>query len=310
LTGAIRVLQQLQIADIVLSIQPGELEWAFEPASRYEPFIVAGRASDVDVSVIWQPFGTSNLGSEVFSARDMPGRFPPNWRLYLADDGEWRLRVNASAYPVFRERIAVFEPNFRRGRVYVDLQHRDLELQPYPLSGPLDRVLFVNIVTHGLGIMLHACGVVLDGKGYIFAGPSNAGKTTLARLWHEFSEGTILGDECLILRRRGNGFWAYGTPWVGEAGLFAPDGVPVEALFFIHHDNVNKLRPIAPQAGVMQLLAQSLLTPYDGFAIESGLDLCLDLVHTLPLFEFGFVPEASAVRMIQDSRVHGRIVGL
>ena len=118
----------------------------------------------------------------------------------------WSLEANASAYPVFQRRIAVFERDFRRGKVYVELTRRDLAAYPYPLSAPLDRVLFVNIVTHGLGLMLHACGIVQNGKGYIFAGPSNAGKSTLSRLWAKASEATILGDECLVLRKEGSQF--------------------------------------------------------------------------------------------------------
>jgi hypothetical protein len=283
----------------VLSIKPGELPWNFEPDSRYLPFLVEGKEGDIQVEVRWEPHTVTDLGAEVFSARDMPGRYPPNWRLYLADDGLWRLQVNASAHPVFRQRVAVFESDFRRGRVYVDLQHRDQEVQPYPLAGPLDRVLFVNIVTHGLGIMLHACGVKVDGRGYVFAGPSDAGKTTLSRLWDEFSDATILGDECLILRRREGRYWAYGTPWVGEAGLFSPQGVPIEAIFFIEHAGANRLRRISAHSGIQQLLAQSILTPYDPIAVEFGLDFCLDLVEAIPLYQFGFVPDGSAVRTIE-----------
>jgi hypothetical protein len=243
--------------------------------------------------------GFQELGEEVFSARDIPGRVPPNWRLYLGVDGLWNLQVNASAYPIFRQRVAVFQPDFRRGDVYVELTQRDLTTYPYPLTAPLDRVLFVNIITHGLGLMLHACGVAVDGKGYVFAGPSDAGKTTLARLWDTFSDATILGDECLILRRKNNQFWVYGTPWVGEAGLFSPLGVPVERIFFIDHGQQNLVSPVSAGQAVEKLLAQSILTPYDVFAVEFGLDFCLDFVSLVPAYELGFVPDRSAVRLLQ-----------
>jgi hypothetical protein len=243
--------------------------------------------------------GSQDLGEEVFSARDIPGRIPPNWRLYRGSDGLWNLQVNASAYTVFRQRIAVFQPDFRQGNVYVELNQWDRTTYPYPLTAPLDRVLFVNIVNHGLGLMLHACGVAVEGKGYVFAGPSNAGKTTLARLWDAFSGATILGDECLILRRKGKRFWMYGTPWVGEAGLFSPLGVPVERIFFIDHGQRNLVSPISANKAVEKLLAQSILTPYDGFAVEFGLDFCLDFVSRVPASELGFVPDRSAIQLLQ-----------
>lgn len=292
--------KQLEIAGVTLSIHSKDLQWDFEADSRYRSFEVSSEKKDVQVSVHWQPARTEDLGDEVFSARDIPSRYPPNWRLYRSSAGGWSLEVNASAHPdLFRRRMAVFQPDFRRGDVYVDLTRRDLSLYPYPLETPMDRVLFVHVVTHGLGVMLHACGVVQDGKGTIFAGPSNAGKTTLARLWTEYSEATILGDECLILRKRDNRFWVYGTPWVGEAEAFSPLGVPVERIFFIYHAPQNMLATTSPARAVEQLLAQSILTPHDSYAVEYGLDFCLDLVTEIPIQDYGFVPDQSAVELIQ-----------
>ena len=293
------MIKQIKIAGMILSIESNDLEWGFEDDSRFRAFEVAGQCADVHVNVYWNPAGIEDLGDEVFSARDMPGRFPPNWRLYRTALGWWNLEVNASAYPLIRRRVAVFEPDFRRGDVYVELRHRDVDVLPYPLTAPLDRVLFVHLVTHGLGVMIHACGVVLGGKGYIFAGPSDAGKTTLARLWANSTDATILGDECLILRKRDGRFWIYGTPWVGEAGLFSPSGAPVEKVFFIHHAHQNSLAELPPEQTAEQLLAQSILTPHDAFAIQYGLDLCLDFVAEIPAYQFGFVPEQSAVQFVQ-----------
>lgn len=297
--------KQLEIAGVALSIVSDEHRWEFEADSRYCPFEVDGREGEIQLRVHWHALGVKDLGERVFSARDMPGRYPPNWRLYRSEQGMWNLEVNASGYPVIRQRVAVLQPDFRQGDVYVELKDCELDAFPYPLGAPLDRVLFVHLVTHGLGVMVHACGVVQDGKGYVFPGPSDAGKTTLARLWAASGDATILGDECLILRKRDGQFWIYGTPWVGEAGLFSPDGAPVEQIFFIRHAHQNLLSTIPPERAVEQLLAQSILTPHDAFAVEYGLDLCLDFVAQVPAHDFGFVPEASAVRLLQRFTGHG-----
>jgi hypothetical protein len=55
---------------------------------------------------------------------------------------------------------------------------------------------------------------------------------------------------------------------------------------------------------VERLLAQSLLTLYNASAVAFGLDFCLGLVFGVPTFEFGFVPEESAVRLIQGVRTY------
>jgi hypothetical protein len=298
------VRKQLQVAGVALSIHSDDLRWDFEFESNYRSFGVRSPDVDVHLDVQWHYPNVGDLGVAVFAARDVPGRFPPNWCLYHSDTGVWSLQVNAAAYPVFRRRLAVFEPDFRRGNVYVELTRRDLAAYPYPLSAPLDRVLFVNIVAQGLGLMLHACGIARNGKGYIFAGPSGAGKTTLSRLWAEASEATILGDECLILRKQGGQFWVYGTPWTGEASLFSPLRAQVEGVFFIRHSQQNSLEPIPPNRAAELLLSQSILTPYDSFAVQSGLDLCLDFVSQIPAYDFGFVPDESAVGVIQNVVAH------
>lgn len=302
----VRLKRQLKIADVIVGIDSKDLPWDFESGSHYGPFVVRGLEEHVHVDVHWHGLDTKDLGDEVFSARDVPDRVSPNWCLYRDVQGSWTLEVNTSAHSVFRQRVAVFGTDLRHGELYVDLAHRNLTVYPYPLGAPLDRVLLVNLFAQGLGVMLHACGIAYDGKGYVFAGPPEAGKTTLARLWSRFSDATVLGDECLILRRKGERFWVYGTPWVGEAGLCSPAGVPTEGIFFIRHDLENVLTAIAPERAVERLLAQSLLAPYDASAIGFGLDFCLDFVACVPTFDFGFVPEASAVRLIESISTHAR----
>jgi hypothetical protein len=299
------VERQLRIAGVVLGIESREVAWDFEPGGRYAPFLVHGLGEDVHVGVHWRALGLDKLGEEVLSVRESPNLALPNWQLLRHSQDGWALRVNTSAYAVFRQRIALFQSDFRRGDVYVELADHDLAVYPYPLTTPLDRVLFVNLLARGLGVMLHACGVVKDGKGYVFSGPPDAGKTTLARLVDRFSDGMVLGDECVIIRRKGNRFWVYGTPWYGEAGLHSPQGAPLEQLFLIHHARKNLCSPIPAQEAASRLLAQSILTPYDAAAVEFGLDFCLSLIAEVPAYDFGFVPEASAVRQI--ARIWGDV---
>lgn len=293
------MITQIQIAGVTLAVESNDRQWSFDSDSTYRPFEVTGYQADVELDIYWRPLEVEHLGQPLLSARDMPHPFPPNWRLYRDELGLYILEVNAAAHRVIRRRLGMFQPDFRRGEIYVDLVDEGASVCPYPLGAPLDRVLFLNVMAHGLGVMLHACGVVLDGKGYVFAGPSDAGKTTLARLWAESSDVTVLGDECLILRKQGGQFWIYGTPWVGEAGLYSARGVPVERLLFLHHADQNLVARTPLNRAAELLLAQSLLTPYDATAVGFGLDFCLSFVSEVPAHNFGFVPDHSAVRFIQ-----------
>jgi hypothetical protein len=75
------------------------------------------------------------------------------------------------------------------------------------------RILYSILLASRRGILLHSAGLSRRGRGYVFFGPSESGKTTVVRL----SAGLpVLSDELVVLRRRREGWSAYGTPFWGE----------------------------------------------------------------------------------------------
>jgi hypothetical protein len=139
--------------------------------------------------------------------------------------------------------------------------------------------------------MLHACGIDDGGRGIVFAGPSDAGKTTLARLWNKVPGVKVLGDETLVLREVGGEYRVYGTPWPGEAGLADPGGMPLHRVFFIQHADRNGMRALGEAQVVRKLLAQTVLLPYDREGSERILDVCVSVAEAVPAAELGFVPD-------------------
>lgn len=75
------------------------------------------------------------------------------------------------------------------------------------------RILYSILLASRGGILLHSAGLGRRGRGYVFFGPSESGKTTVVRL----SSGLpVLSDELVVLRRDRKGWAAYGTPFWGE----------------------------------------------------------------------------------------------
>lgn len=97
---------------------------------------------------------------------------------------------------------------------------------------PLDQLVWIPPLAQAGGVFLHACGAVLHGTAFVFAGHSGDGKTTLAGLLED--EGLpILSDERIALRREGGGYWVYGTPWPGEGEKVSSASQPLRALFVL-----------------------------------------------------------------------------
>ncbi|GIV16774.1 MAG: hypothetical protein KatS3mg022_2209 [Armatimonadota bacterium] len=82
------------------------------------------------------------------------------------------------------------------------------------------RTLIALYLPQHHGVMLHASAVRYGGQGYVFAGRSGAGKSTVARLLAGVAE--VLSDELIAVRQMPTGWQAFGTPPSG-AILLAPE---------------------------------------------------------------------------------------
>jgi len=133
--------------------------------------------------------------------------------------------------------------------------------QNYPLPQDLEIVFFVNWLGHFKDLILHASGMVHEGKGYVFAGQSGVGKSTLAASLAKETGVTILGEDQIILRLIDDTFWIFGTPWHVNRSLCSPMGVPLEKVFFLEKKGIQIIKRISHMDGVTRLL-QTALIPY------------------------------------------------
>lgn len=80
--------------------------------------------------------------------------------------------------------MAVFDNDFKHGEVYSRIPESGTSpdgLLGNPLEYPLAEVLMICLLAQGRGLMFHACGIDDNGRGYLFAGNSTHGKSTMGR---------------------------------------------------------------------------------------------------------------------------------
>ena len=153
------------------------------------------------------------------------------------------------------------------------------------------------------GFYLHSYAVALDGRAYLFSGPSGMGKSTHTRLWRQcFGEGVqIFNDDKPALRCIEGEWIAYGTPWCGKDGININMHAPGAGICFLKQADHNKIRQLSKLEAVSKILPQTIYK----FRNVDRLDLLLkhvdDLVRKIPVFELENRPELAAARLSYET---------
>ncbi len=193
--------------------------------------------------------------------------------------------------------------DFSRSEVLLHRTYFDTNQPVYPLEYPLDELHFINFLSLGRGVEVHACGVIdSKGQGHLFVGQSGAGKTTIARIWQNEPDVTILSDDRIVLRKVRNKIWMYGTPWHGEAGLASPARSPLTRIYLLRHGQENELIHQNMVEALSRLFACSFVPFYNPKALDFTLGFFEEVVKAVPSYEFRFKPDKGVVELIQENK--------
>jgi hypothetical protein len=156
---------------------------------------------------------------------------------------------------------------------------------------------YVALMRRG-GMMLHSSAVVLDGKAYLFSGPSGMGKSTHTRLWQkEFPGAVVINDDKPALRKIDGVWYAYGTPWCGKDGININTSAPLAGICFLRRGEENKIRRLPPVEAVAAVMTQTLWRCKTPEALSVLTDIVDKLVRDIPIYELYNRPEPAAAHL-------------
>lgn len=172
---------------------------------------------------------------------------------------------------------------------------------------------------HHHALWLHATGLVFNGNGYVFFGPSGAGKTTLSGLARHLARdrAEILSDENVIVRyaagtvRHNTGgaqlistpFWGHSTPV--DLIRRTRRTVPLRALFALRQTPGFQLQPLSAAKAVLALLTTEKVTTERVDSAAAWLGAAEQLVQQAPVYELGFLPTPEVWSFLEQ---HGLLV--
>ena len=148
-------------------------------------------------------------------------------------------------------------------------------------------------------VCFHASCVRTELGGILFSGPSGIGKSTQAQLWCDHRGAKLLNGDRPILQRRESGFLAWGSPYAGSSKCHVNEAVPVSALVFLAQEPGNRLRRLKPAEAFRKIFAGLTMYTWDREFMNRACDLALELASTVPCWEFGCVPDETAVEFLE-----------
>jgi len=175
---------------------------------------------------------------------------------------------------------------------------------PYSIDAVL-RIVHTLVLAQEGGFLMHAASAIRNGKAFLFAGVSGAGKTTISRLAP--SDATLLTDEISYVRKDGRkdvkkqnlSYVAFGTPFTGELAKLGENvSAPISAFYLLAQGPENRIDPVAPGQAVRELLANVLFFAEDQELVQRSFHAACEFVSRVPVSRLTFVPDARVWEMI------------
>jgi hypothetical protein len=209
---------------------------------------------------------------------------PPS-KLPGADDADVDLSVQFEHNRWILERgdfHAELDPALRRGQI-------QLAASPYAIDAAF-RVVHSLLLARQGGLLVHASSAIRNGKAFLFAGVSGAGKTTISRLAPP--DATLLTDEISYLRREGDGYVAYGTPFAGELAKPGENvRAPLAALYLLAQGPENRIEAVGAADATRAVLESVLFFAHDTELVGQVFDSVCELVQSVPVQRLTFFPD-------------------
>ena len=175
------------------------------------------------------------------------------------------------------------------------------------ILNPIVEVCLLTRLAREGGLLLHSAGVLSLTEGYIFTGASGAGKSTLSGFF-DTRGASVLSDERMIIRKNGDAFVIYGTPWVGSGAYAKSDSGLLTGLFCISHGPQHQLESLSPTTVLSFLLPQCFLPHWDRTGMESTLRFLSDLIAHVPCQRLAFAKHPDVVDYVQSQPARTALV--
>ncbi|MBN2320699.1 MAG: radical SAM protein [Acidobacteria bacterium] len=222
------------------------------------------------------------------------------WAIYRKDHSWIYKTVESNGNSHLPSKFVVANNDHTRIHIYhpdkEDYLSRSLSSLTFALT---DQALLARVLADRKGCYLHSAGVILNGKGLLFVGHSDAGKSTIVKMLRGQAE--ILCDDRNIVRRWPDGFKVHGCWNHGEVPDISSSSAPLHAIFFHQKSPRNRLHRIEDPKLTLRPLLACLIRPFmtaDWW--EKMLTLLDSMSKEIPCYNLEFDRSGALCGLLQE----------
>ena len=187
----------------------------------------------------------------------------------------------------------VCSPNYREGRLLTTGRYTKMAVDNALM------VLYALATAASGTVLFHAAVVSHEGKGYMFLGPSGTGKSTHARLWLKYIDGTALvNDDNPVVRLAADGLpVVYGSPWSGKTPCYRNVSYPLGGIVLLSQAPYNNIHRLGGIHAYASLVASISGKRWDS-RVADGLHATENaLASTVPVWHLECLPDEEAAKL-------------
>jgi len=144
-------------------------------------------------------------------------------------------------------------------------------------------------------MIIHSCGIMRSGQALLFMGPSDAGKTTIARLCGK-KDGEVINDEMLLVSRPGQdgkGFAVESGPFLGKFPSKRSLKAPLHSIFLLKKGRKTGIHRVDRSEAYLKFMRQIITPAYIGQKDKRAVltlmsEFSDEITRSVPVYELEF----------------------
>lgn len=200
--------------------------------------------------------------------------------------------------------IKAVEYNFTKEKAKIYIVDREIHDKSISLieNTPF-QMLFMLYLSNKKKFLLHSSLInVFNDSGICFCGESGKGKTTISKLFSQYSNSTVLTDETVLIDYEDEvKILGYGTPWKGSgANFYSTKGVTLKKIYIIEHGLINYEENLNFKDAVLVISKQSFPYFWDKNLLYNNFNKIKKCLMNLEIKRLYFYPDSKIVKFIKE----------